>query len=89
MQNGDNTAELQPASGFPWPQLEMPLCFVDMSTQEDRAKSISNVDQAQEVCEVTRGFIVDGLENPKTIGVIAPYELDHKHSVWQTGILLP
>jgi len=76
LQNGVSHASRKPPEGFPWPQRQMPVAFVNLERAEEKREGSSYINPAeaektlwalQEVCKS------DQLE-PQDVGLVTPYK---------------
>jgi hypothetical protein len=76
LQNGVRAAERKPPEGFPWPQRQMPVAFVNLERGEEKREGSSYINPAeaektlwalQEVCK-------GDLLGPDDVGLVTPYK---------------
>lgn len=75
LQNGVSHISRKPPDGFPWPQRQMPVAFVNLERGEEKREGSSYVNPAeaekilwalQEVCKTDLG--------PEEVGIVTPYK---------------
>lgn len=64
-----------PIQGITWPQVQWPICFVNVAGREDGGGSDSrgNITEAIEVAQITAGILNGHDLYPEDIGLITPY----------------
>lgn len=76
LQNGVRAAERKPPEGFPWPQRQMPVAFVNLERGEEKREGSSYINPAEAektlwaLQEVCKGDIL----GPDDVGLVTPYK---------------
>jgi len=76
LQNGVSHIHRQPPAGFPWPQRQMPVAFVNLDRGEEKREGSSYINPSE--AEKTLWALLEVCKNdqlgPEEVGIVTPYK---------------
>lgn len=77
LKDGIDSSAREHPKGFPWPNKEIPVAFVNVEGNEETSpfagSSKQNRQEAEVVLRIVEDFLTKGKLSPKQIGIISPY----------------
>jgi DNA polymerase III delta prime subunit len=76
LQNGVSHIHRKPPEGFPWPQRQMPVAFVNLERGEEKREGSSyiNVLEAEKTLWALQEVCKNDVLGPEDVGIVTPYK---------------